>query len=338
MSDEKRRKWDWPASSGTPGAAGGTGHRKGFAHLFVIGFWIVFLVVLLATMFYTVPADSVAVVQRFGRYVRTEDPGLRFKWPFGVESVERVPIRRQLKMEFGFSSPGGSNPFQAGHEPDMEKAMVTGDLNEALVEWIVQYRINDPRHYLFDLRDPEETMRAAAEAVMREVVGDRTVDEVLTIGRQEIEVESRALLEKVANQYSAGMSIDLVQLKNIHPPRQVQASFDEVNQAQQEKQRAINVANGEYNRVVPRAKGEAARTIAEAQGYAQKRANEAEGDAASFSAVFQEYQKAPDVTRQRIFLETIANVLPRLERKVIVDEKGQQVLPLLQLQQPEKKR
>jgi len=289
-------------------------------------------------MFYTVPADSVAVVQRFGRYVRTEDPGLRFKWPFGVESVERVPIRRQLKMEFGFSTPGGANPFQAGHEPDMEKAMVTGDLNEALVEWIVQYRINDPRHYLFDLRDPEETMRAAAEAVMREVVGDRTVDEVLTIGRQEIEVESRALLEKVANQYSAGMSIDLVQLKNIHPPRQVQASFDEVNQAQQEKQRAINVANGEYNRVVPRAKGEAARTIAEAQGYAQKRANEAEGDAASFSAVFQEYQKAPDVTRQRIFLETIANVLPRLERKVIVDEKGQQVLPLLQLQQPEKKR
>jgi len=337
MSDEKRRKWDWQASSGAPGTTGGAGHRKGFAHLFVVGFWIVFLVVLLATMFYTVPADSVAVVQRFGRYVRTEDPGLRFKWPFGVESVERVPIRRQLKMEFGFSTPGGTNPFQAGQEPDMEKAMVTGDLNEALVEWIVQYRINDPRHYLFDLRDPEETMRAAAEAVMREVVGDRTVDEVLTIGRQEIEVESRALLEKVANQYSAGMSIDLVQLKNIHPPRQVQASFDEVNQAQQEKQRAINVANGEYNRVVPRAKGEAARTIAEAQGYAQKRVNEAEGDAASFSAVFREYQKAPDVTRQRIFLETLANVLPRLERKVIVDEKGQQVLPLLQLQS-EKKR
>ena len=288
--------------------------------------------VLLTTTFYTVPADSVAVVQRFGKYVRTEDPGLRFRWSFGIETVQRVPVRRQLKMEFGFSTPGSSNPFQEGKEPEMEKAMVTGDLNEALVEWIVQYRINDPRKYLFDVRDPEETMRAAAEAVMREVVGDRTVDEVLTIGRQEIEVESRALLEKVANQYAVGMSIDLVQLKNVHPPRQVQASFDEVNQAQQEKQRAINVANGEYNRVVPRAKGEAARMIAEAQGYAQKRVNEAEGDAAAFSAVFQQYQKAPDVTRQRIFLETLANVLPRLERKVIIDEKGQQILPLLQLQ------
>lgn len=333
MSDEKRRKWDWPAG----GAPGGGLPRARYGHWFVAGFWIVLLVILLVTMFYTVPADSVAVVQRFGKYVRTEDPGLRFKWPFGIETVQRVPVRRQLKMEFGFATPGAHNPFQAGDEPDMEKAMVTGDLNEALVEWIVQYRINDPRKYLFDVRDPEETMRAAAEAVMREVVGDRTVDEVLTIGRQEIEVESRALLEKVANQYAVGMSIDLVQLKNIHPPRQVQASFDEVNQAQQEKQRAINVANGEYNRVVPRAKGEAARVISEAQGYALKRVNEAEGDAASFSAVFQQYQKAPDVTRQRIFLETLANVLPRLERKVIIDEKSQQVLPLLQLQGEKKK-
>ena len=330
MSDEKRRKWDWDTGHGPL-------RRPNYAQWFVAGFWILFLVVLLVTMFYTVPADSVAVVQRYGRYVRTEDPGLRFKWPFGIEWVNRVPMRRQLKMEFGFTTPGLSNPFQQGEEPEMEKAMVTGDLNEAQVEWIVQYRINDPRLYLFDVRDPEETMRAAAEAVMREVVGDRTVDEVLTIGRQEIEVESRALLEKVAKQYAVGMSIDLVQLKNVHPPRQVQASFDEVNQAQQEKQRAINVANGEYNRVVPRAKGEAARMIAEAQGYAQKRVNEAEGDAASFSAVFQQYQKAPDVTRQRIFLETLATVLPRLERKVIIDEKSQQVLPLLQLQ-PETKR
>ena len=330
MSDEKRRKWDWDTGHGPL-------RRPNYAQWFVAGFWIVFLVVLLVTTFYTVPADSVAVVQRFGRYVRTEDPGLRFKLPFGIEWVNRVPMRRQLKMEFGFTTPGANNPFQQGEEPEMEKAMVTGDLNEAQVEWIVQYRINDPRLYLFDVRDPEETMRAAAEAVMREVVGDRTVDEVLTIGRQEIEVESRALLEKVAKQYAVGMSIDLVQLKNVHPPRQVQASFDEVNQAQQEKQRAINVANGEYNRVVPRAKGEAARMIAEAQGYAQKRVNEAEGDAASFSAVFQQYQKAPDVTRQRIFLETLATVLPRLERKVIIDEKSQQVLPLLQLQ-PETKR
>jgi membrane protease subunit HflK len=296
------------------------------------GFWVLLVVILAWTCVYTVPADSVGIVQRFGKYLSTDEPGLRFKLPFGMDRVTKVPTRRQLKLEFGFSTAGASNPFQGSHEPDMEKAMVTGDLNEALVEWIVQYRVNDPKRFLFDVRDPEETLRAASEAVMREVVGDRTVDEVITVGRQDIEVESRAILQKVAQQYQLGMSIDLVQLKNVNPPKQVQASFDEVNQAQQERQRSINLANGEYNKVVPRASGDAARLIAEAQGYAQKRVNEAEGDAALFTAVFGQYQKAPDVTRQRIYLETLSEVLPKMGRKVIVDEKGQQVLPLLQLQ------
>ncbi len=300
-----------------------------------IAFWLLLLGVLFWTGFYAVPADSVGVVQRFGKYLRTDEPGLRFIVPFGVDTVTRVPTRRQLKLEFGFGTPAASNPFQRSPEPEMEKAMVTGDLNEALVEWIVQYRINDPKRYLFDVRDPEETLRAASEAVMREVVGDRTVDEVITVGRQEIETESRAVLQKVVDQYQLGMSVDLVQLKNVNPPKQVQASFNEVNQAQQEKQRSINLASGEYNKVVPRARGDAARMIAEAQGYAQKRVNEAEGDAALFTAVFIQYQKAPQVTRQRLFLETMSEVLPRVGRKIIVDQHGQQVLPLLQLQ-PEK--
>jgi modulator of FtsH protease HflK len=301
----------------------------------VLGFWTVVLLILIWTSFYTVPADSVAIVQRFGRYMRTDDPGLRFKIPFGMESVTLVPVRRQLKLEFGFATSGASNPFQASHEPEMEKAMVTGDLNEAVVEWTVQYRVSDPKRFLFDVRDPEETLRAASEAVMREVIGDRTVDEVITIGRQDIEVEAKAVLQKVVGQYQLGVSVDLVQLKNVNPPKQVQASFDEVNQAQQEKQRAINLANGEYNKVVPRAKGDAERLIAEAHGYAQKRVNEAEGDAALFNAVFAQYRKAPEVTRQRIYLETMTEVLPKTGRKIIVDDKGQQVLPLLQLQ-PEK--
>ncbi len=300
-----------------------------------IAFWLLLLGVLFWTGFYAVPADSVGVVQRFGKYLRTDEPGLRFIVPFGVDTVTRVPTRRQLKLEFGFGTPAASNPFQRSPEPEMEKAMVTGDLNEALVEWIVQYRINDPKRYLFDVRDPEETLRAASEAVMREVVGDRTVDEVITVGRQEIETESRAVLQKVVDQYQLGMSVDLVQLKNVNPPKQVQASFNEVNQAQQEKQRSINLASGEYNKVVPRARGDAARMIAEAQGYAQKRVNEAEGDAALFTAVFIQYQKAPQVTRQRLFLETMSEVLPKVGRKIIVDEHSQQVLPLLQLQ-PEK--
>ena len=311
-------------------ASGGRLHR--YTHWIALAFWLLIIGSLIWTSFYAVPADSVGIVQRFGRYLRTDDPGLRFKAPFGMDTVTRVPIRRQLKLEFGFSTPGASNPFQHSPNPEMEKAMVTGDLNEALVEWIVQYRINDPKRYLFDVRDPEETLRAASEAVMREVVGDRTVDEVITIGRQEIETEARTVLQKVAEQYQLGMSIDLVQLKNVNPPKQVQTSFDEVNQAQQEKQRSINIASGEYNKVIPRARGDAARLIAEAHGYAQKRVNEAEGDAALFTAVFTAYQKAPAVTRQRIFLETMSDVLPKLGRKIIVDEKGQQVLPLLQLQ------
>ena len=309
--------------------------RQRLVSWLVLGFWALVLGSLLWTSFYTVPADSEGIVQRFGKYIRTDEPGLRFKIPFGMDAVTLVPMRRQLKLEFGFASQGATNPFQGSHEPDMERAMVTGDLNEAMVEWIVQYRISDPKRFLFDVRDPEETLRAASEAVMREVVGDRTVDEVITIGRQDIEVESKTTLQKVVEQYQLGVSVDLIQLKNVNPPKQVQASFDEVNQAQQEKQRAINLANGEYNKVVPRAKGDAERVIAEAHGYAQKRVNEAEGDAALFNAVFAQYQKAPDVTRQRLFLETMTEVLPKTGRKIIVDDKGQQVLPLLQLQ-PEK--
>ena len=316
-----------------------TGRRvspSGIPHSYVqlinLGFWLLLIAGLLWTSFYTVSADSVGIIQRFGKYLRTDEPGLRFKAPFGMDQVTLVPIRRQLKLEFGFTTPGASNPFQGSKDPDMERVMVTGDLNEAQVEWIVQYRINDPKRYLFDVRDPEETLRAASEAVMREVVGDRTVDEVITIGRQEIETESRPVLQKVAEQYQLGMSIDLVQLKNVNPPKQVQASFNEVNQAQQEKQRSINLASGEYNKVVPRARGDAARMIAEAQGYAQKRVNEAEGDAALFTSVFEQYKKAQDVTRQRIFLETMSEVLPKVSRKFIVDDKGQQIFPLLQLQ------
>jgi membrane protease subunit HflK len=299
--------------------------------LAVLGAWGILVLAILWTSFYSVPVDSVGIVQRFGQYIASDEPGLRFKLPLGIDTVTLVPIRRQLKLEFGFSSAGATNPHQGSREPEQEKSIVTGDLNEAMVEWVVQFRINDPKLYLFAVRDPEETLRAAAEAVMRETIGDRTVDEVITIGRQEIENETLAVLQKLAQQYQLGMSIDLVQLKNVNPPRQVQASFDEVNQAQQEKQSAINVANGEYNKVVPRARGDAARLIAEAQGYALKRVNEADGDAALFDAVFAQYQKFPDVTRQRVYLETLMDVLPKVGRKIIVDEKGQQVLPLLQL-------
>ena len=292
---------------------------------------VVLIVWFLFSSFVTIPADSVGVSTRFGRFNDILQPGLRFKLPFGIDGVDKVPVQRQLKLEFGFVSPNRTNPFQAGTEPQAEQSMVTGDLNMAMVEWVVQYRVDDAKLYLFHARDPALILRDASESAMREVIGDRTVDEVITIGRQDIEHSALLRLQDLAKRYGLGMSVLLVQLKNVHPPQPVQTSFNEVNQAQQEKQQSINVANGEYNRAVPRARGEAARKISEAQGYATKRTNEARGDAERFSAVLAEYLKAPDVTRLRLYHETMKEVLPKLERKVILDEKAHQILPMFQL-------
>ena len=302
----------------------------------LIGFWVLIVLIFVWTGIYTVPAESVGVVQRFGGFLKTVDPGLQFKIPYGVDTVTIVPWKRQLKMEFGFGTPGATNRYQESSEPELERAMVTGDLNAALVEFVVQYRISNPREYLFAVRDSEDTMRAAAEAVMREIIGDRTVDEVITIGRQEIESSVQANLQKVASDYTLGLAIDTVQLKNVNPPREVQSSFDEVNQAQQEKQRAINVADGDYNKAVPRASGEAEQVISQARGYALQRVNEAEGDALRFRSLLAEYQRAPEIMRQRLYLETMIQVMPTLERRIIVDDKGQQVLPFLQLSNEKK--
>jgi membrane protease subunit HflK len=299
--------------------------------MILVGFWLFVALIFVWTGIYTVPAEAVGVVQRFGGFLKTVEPGLQFKIPYGVDTVTIVPWKRQLKMEFGFGTRGATNRYQESSEPDLEKAMVTGDLNAALVEFVVQYRIANPRDYLFAVRDSEETMRAAAEAVMREVIGDRTVDEVITIGRQDIESSVQASLQKVSALYTLGLAIDTVQLKNVNPPREVQSSFDEVNQAQQEKQRAINIADGEYNKAVPRASGEAEQAISQAHGYALQRVNEAEGDALRFGSLLAEYQRAPEIMRQRLYLETMILVMPTLERRIIVDDKGQQILPFLQL-------
>jgi len=209
--------------------------------------------------------------------------------------------------------------------------MVTGDLNTATVEWVVQYRIREPELYLFKVREPGLTLRDLSESVMRTVVGDRTVDEVITIGRQEIEVDALSQLQEIVDKYELGLSIDQVQLKNVNPPLPVQPSFNEVNQAQQEREQMVNVANGEYNKEVPRARGEAQQKIQAAEGYAVKRVNEAEGDVSRFNAMYAEYTKAPQVTKQRIYIETMRDVLPTLGRKIILDDKANQILPLLQL-------
>ncbi len=285
------------------------------------------------TSYYTVPSDSVAVVQRFGKFFKEVPPGLHFKLPLGIDVATVVPVKRQLKQEFGFSTPGATDSFQTPRPRDerRETEMVTGDLNAALVEWVIQYRISDPQKFLFEVREPSETLRYVSESVMREVVGDRTVDEVITIGRQEIESEALIKMQALSTKYAMGLSIDQVQLKNINPPKPVQESFNEVNQAQQEKEKLINEARRDYNKVIPLAEGEKDQRIREADGYRLKRINEAEGDAARFTALLAEYSKAPEVTRRRIYIETLQDVMPGIRSKIIIDEQSRSILPLLNL-------
>ena len=289
------------------------------------------LFVLLWSSYYTVEAESEGVVLRFGKFLKTVEPGLHFKLPLGIDQVSVLPTRRQLKLEFGFFTPNYTNPDQVGAVQTEEKSMVTGDLNAALVEWVVQYRIDDPKQYLFDVRNPGQTLRDLSEAAMREIIGDRTVDEVITIGRQDIEVSALSRMQELAQRYKLGVRVDQVQLKNVNPPAEVQASFNEVNRAQQDRENAINIANGDYNDAVPKAKGQADQAIRAAEGYQFKRVNEAEGDIASFNAILEQYIKAPEITRTRLYLETMGDVLPQMGQKIIIDDSMRQLLPILPL-------
>jgi len=290
----------------------------------------------LLSSFYQVPASSVGVVQRFGKYLDTTQPGLNFKLPFGVDTVTQVEIRRQLKLEFGYGTRGATNEYQYNEDYEdmaLEKNMVTGDLNAAVVEWVVQFHIEDARDFVFNFIEPQATMRDMSEAVMREVIGDRSIDEVLTVGRQEIEIKALERLQAIAIALDMGVRIDQVQLGNVNPPSEVKDSFDEVNRAQQQKESSINQANGEYNRVIPEARGKAEQSISQAEGYATQRVNQAEGDATRFTALLTEYEKAPEVTKKRIYLETLSEVLPTIPGKIIVDDRVPQFLPLMHLQQ-----
>lgn len=305
--------------------------------MLLIGIGVLFVIIGLFSGIYQVPTNSVAVVQRFGGYLKTTPPGLHFKLPWGIDTAVIVEVERQQKLEFGTATQGATNSHQYASDYDeqqQEKNMVTGDLNAVLVEWEVQYHVEDPVAYVFNFREPVYTLRDLCEAVMREVVGDRTVDEVLTIGRQEMEVKALERLHALILTLNMGVKIDLIQLGNVNPPAGVKASFNEVNSAQQERESVINQASGEYNRVVPLARGEAVQKISAAEGYATKRINEAEGDATRFIALLTEYKKAPEVTKKRIYLETMSEVLPNVPGKIILDDKASSFLPLMNLRQP----
>ena len=299
-----------------------------------IGLFVTFFTLLFG--FTTIPANSVGVKTRFGAYHDLVNPGLAYAIPY-IDEIRTVPTQRLLKLEFGFTSPNATNIYQGDMEPQETETMITGDLNTALVPWVVQYRITDPKLYLFGAREPEKTLRDLSESVMREVIGDRTVDEVLTIGRHDIETSTLKRLADLCSQYGLGIQIQQVQLATVRPPPVVQAAFNEVNQAQQEKQTAINQAWAVYNDAVPNARGQAKEREKQAEAYAFHRVNEATGEAQKFSLLLAEYRKAPEVTRRRLYLEAMQAILPRLQKKIIIDDSLKsilQTLPLLPTEQP----
>jgi membrane protease subunit HflK len=286
-----------------------------------------------SSMFYTVAVDEVGVVQRFGKYVRITQPGLNFKLPSGIEKVTKVKVRRVYKEEFGFRSLRAEDTRRrtfGGGESTNVALMLTGDLNVALVPWIVQYRIKDPYKFLFKVHDIRRLLIDMSEAAMRLVVGDRSINEVIS-KREEIAIEAREVLQAEMDNAESGINIVTIEMKKTNVPGPVQPSFNEVNQATQEKEKMIYQAKEDYNKAIPAARGEAERTIKAAEGYSLDRVNRAKGDAARFKAFYSEYAKAKDVTKRRLYLETLKDLFPKIGDKYIIDSDQKNVLPLLNL-------
>jgi membrane protease subunit HflK len=304
-----------------------------------IGLIAIVVVVVLASGMYTIGPDEMGVIQRLGKFVRLTDPGLHFKLPLGIESLTKVPVQQQLKQEFGFrtSKPGIHSEYAFPADATKEAVMLTGDLNVLNVEWIVQYKIKDPYKFLFKMRESQATFRDMNEAVVRRVIGDNSVDEVLTTGRDRLAHESRDELQKLCNLYEIGIEVLQLIFQDINPPEQVKPSFNDVNESLQERERKINEAGAEYNNEIPKATGVAEQAILAAEGYATERVNNAKGDASRFTAVYQEYARAPLVTRKRLYLETMNEVMQKLTRKIIMDGSQKNLLPLLNLNEEVKK-
>lgn len=298
----------------------------------------ILILILIFSSIYQIGPEKIGVILRFGKFIRTTDPGLHMKIPL-VETLTKVPVQRQLKMEFGFRTtrPGIRTEYRVSPETARESVMLTGDLNVVVVEWIVQYKIKDAYKFLFKIRDPEATFRYMNEAVVRRIVGDSSVDEVITVGRARIAIEAREELQGLCDLYEIGIEVNQLIFQDVNPPDPVKPSFNEVNESLQEKERKINEAYAEYNAEIPKARGEAEQMISAAEGYAMERVNNAHGDANRFVAIYKEYVRAPSVTRRRLYLETINAILPKISRKIILDEKQKNILPLLNLGEEVKK-
>jgi membrane protease subunit HflK len=334
--------WDWDKlKQKQQGASGGMPPGveevvQKFKNLKLPGGWIILVIIVAlyigSSAFFTVALDEVGIVQRFGRYVRTVEPGLHFKLPRGIEKITKVKVRFVYKEEFGLRTleAGVQTRYAAGEAYEDESLMLTGDLNVAVVPWIVQYRVKDPYKYLFMVRNVRTTLRDLSESTMRLVVGDRSINEVIS-KREEIADEARMFLQKELDEADTGINVVTIEMKKTNVPRAVQSSFNEVNQAVQEKERMVYQAREQYNKAIPAAKGNAEKTIKAAEGYALDRVNRAKGDASRFSAQYRAYARAKDVTRRRLYLEALKDLFPKLGKKYIIDANQKNLLPLLNL-------
>ncbi len=295
-----------------------------------IGLVVVIAAILAVSSYYTVPADSVGVVQRFGRFNRITNPGLRFKWPI-IETASKPQVARIFKDEFGYRTLQAGVQSKYGGKNTEESLMLCGDLSVAQVEWIVQYQIGDPRKFLFNVRDPKKLIRDVAESVMRSAVGDSSIDEVLSSRRIDINIEAEQKMQELLDKYESGITMSAVKLQDVNPPEKVKPAFNEVNASQQDKARLENQALEEYNKVVPRAKGEAKQKIEQAQAYKIDRINTATGDASRFNQIYAEYKQSEDVTRRRMYIESMGRVLAKIEKKYIIDDDVKGLLPLMQV-------
>jgi len=295
-----------------------------------VGIVLALAVILGFSSYYAVPTDSKGVVQRFGRFNRITSSGLHLKWPL-IETVSKPQVERIFKDEFGYLTLQAGVQSKYGKKNTEESLMLCGDLSVAQVEWIVQYQIDDPKLFLFNVRNPAKVIRDVSESVMRSAVGDSSVDEVLSSRRSDINIEAEQKMQAILDKYGSGISIVAVKLQDVNPPEKVKSAFNDVNASQQDKERTVNQALEEYNKVIPRARGEALQKIKQAEAYAVDRINTAQGDASRFNQIYAEYKQSKEVTRRRMYLESLGKVLPKIEKKYIVDESVKGLLPVMQI-------
>jgi len=302
---------------------------------FIIPIAIVIGIIILGfSSVFTVKANQEAVILRFGKYSDTVGPGLHIKMPFGIDNVYAAEVKRIYNEEFGYRTvrSGRESMIDYNFRGATEVAlMLTGDRNCAVVHWVVRYKIKNLKEFLFNVRNVKSTIRDVSEAVMRRIVGDRSIDEVLTIGRRAIEDVAETEIEAVLDTYGCGIDIQVVNLKGVNPPAQVKEAFDAVNKAVQMRDQITNEAEGKKNKIIPAAMGKKEQAIREAEGYKIKRINEATGDTKAFLAVLKEYEKAKDITRRRLYLEMMEKVIPRCEEIYIIDKEQKGILPILNL-------